>query len=76
MEATTNTKTINIDLLRELLGNRVQVIRQKQTVSFDEALATYLTAANMVVPDYVIDKDNQFAIHNMIRWLISDNSFP
>jgi len=74
MEEITNTKTINIDLLRELLGNRVQVIRQKQTVTFDEALATYLTAANMVVPDYVIDKDNQFAIHNMIRWLISDNT--
>jgi len=68
---TTNTP-LDLDFIRTLIGNRVQIIRQKQTVSFDAAMEAYITIARLIVPDYEIDSDNEFAIQNLVRWVISD----
>lgn len=65
-------RIIPIETLKELLEYRGMVLRQKQLVSFEDAMQAVIEIGSYMVPGFRIDKDNEFAYTNILKWVIND----
>lgn len=46
--------------------------RIKMNVPFQKALSLYTEIGRNMAPEFTIDHDNAFVIHNLVKWLIGD----
>ena len=68
-----NTRITN-EVLRDLLKNRATIRREKQRVSFEEALQDVKQIGTFIMPDFTIDECNEFAYTNITKWCVGDPS--
>lgn len=63
---------IPIEILRELLNSRGMILRQKQFITFEDGMQALRQIGGYMCPGFTIDRGNEFAYTNMLRWIIND----
>lgn len=48
--------------------------RQTQSVSWEEGLKDVKDIGRMLIPDFILDKDNMFAYENIVKWAVNDRT--
>lgn len=67
-------RIIPIEALNDLLATRGRVQRAEQRISFETGLRQLVEIGTALEPTFRIDKDNEFAYHNILKWCINDST--